>query len=172
MYNYLKGAKFYYESKNKDLLPQDFKFMWAWWHNSQTILLGESLVNRHMATSFNHFPNFFKAENAYFELNDNLLIIGLGLLCRHYIYTKLLEESWQNIYISRMDFLAHAQQLYDEALKKYYPFFQHYNWHCKKYILEHYTKEELCSWTSIHELREKYLETMPYLDDKFDYLFD
>jgi hypothetical protein len=88
------------------------------------------------------FANIFRKDLAYGELNDNLLIIGTGILCKMHVYTNLMNEYAQDLEfyqccehliprdlvgIDKLEFYTKSWELYKDSLTKYYPFFSHYN---------------------------------------------
>lgn len=142
-YNNLLLCKFYYESENKNLLPNKFKNLWENWHSNQ-LCYGSSEKDMHYYPN-RYVINLIRKDAAYGELNDNILIIGLNILCKMYIYTNLYYDYLPDFYVSKVEFYTKAWEYYKESLQKYYPFFHHYNWFCKLYILEHATKTHYLS---------------------------
>jgi hypothetical protein len=108
---------------------------WNIWHKSQ--LPGWKLQSYEDKWNSTNSIRNLRASDVYFELNDNLLIIGAGILCKNYVYTKMLEfYGPDKMMMNKVDFYTKAWELYQEALQKYYPFFHHYNWHVKLALLE------------------------------------
>ena len=132
-YNFLSICKLYYESDNKSLLPEKMESYWKIWHNSQ---ISSTLFRLQVLLDSDRSILNIRASNVYFEANDNLLIIGAGILCKHYVYENMLKFYEANKTISRVVFFTKAWEFYQEALQKYYPFFHHYNWHVKLALLE------------------------------------
>lgn len=106
---------------------------WKIWHNSQ---ISSTLFRLQVLLDSDRSILNIRASNVYFEANDNLLIIGAGILCKHYVYENMLKFYEANKTISRVVFFTKAWEFYQEALQKYYPFFHHYNWHVKLALLE------------------------------------
>lgn len=141
-YNKLSLCKFYYESKNKDLLPNKFKNLWEKWHLEQIGFLKDYI--KHIENKPNSYiNNFFREEIAYAELNDNILIIGAGILCKVSMYINLYNDYHLNLNINKVEFFTKGWEYYQEALQKYYPFFHHYNWFCKLYDLNNFTESDI-----------------------------
>jgi hypothetical protein len=80
-----------------------------------------------------YIHNFLREDVVYGELNDNMLIIGAGILCKVYMFEKLYNDyyhffSWPYHDITNKTvFYTLAWKYYQEALQKYYPLFHHYN---------------------------------------------
>lgn len=59
----------------------------------------------------------------YHEANDNLLIIGLNILCKCYVYTGLYAIYGDFTEVSRFEFFSKADSLYKGSLDKYSRFY-------------------------------------------------
>jgi hypothetical protein len=87
-----------------------------------------------------YITGLFGDKAAYHEANDNLLIIGLTILCMHHVYTGLYTlYGDSSTEVSRFEFYSKADSLYKESLELYSTFFDHYNKHCTEYKLNHNT---------------------------------
>jgi hypothetical protein len=161
-YNELSICKFYYENKTKDLLPNKFKNLWENWHLSQVspIETYEALLKEFPKQSI---KNFLREDAVYAELNDNMLIIGSGILCKAYIYQNLFDSYNADFFKTKVQFFTKAWELYQEALQKYYPFFHHYNWFCKLYKLDHHSKFDILRDYKEIVFVEKQIASLPPL---------
>lgn len=168
-YNKLMLCKFYYENKNKDLLPNKFKDFWKEWQLAQvSIQLGSDLeIIKIKSNSF--IKNFFKEDLAYGELNDNILIIGAGILCKVYIYANLHNNYYPDLNTSKVEFFTKGWEYYQEALQKYYFFFHHYNWFCKLYSLNNFTKSDILIEILNDDICQKRVTSIPPL---YKYILD
>lgn len=168
VYDALLASKIYYESEDKTLLPYKFKNLWMLWHKDQIGL--QDILNNMKISPENSLINFFKKDVAYNELNDNILIVGLGILCKYHIYTNLYNEfGMKGLDLSKLEFYTKAWEYYQEAIQKYYPFFHHYNWFCKLYILERYSESDILDQLASNNNYEKRLSSVPPL---FEYILN
>jgi len=172
-YNKLLICKYYYENKDKDSLPDIFKNFWERWHNFQ--------INIHFRVNFecekylesrpySCIQNFFRKDVVYGELNDNILIIGAGILCKIYIYTNMYDNYHSNLNVSKVEFFTKGWAYYQEALQKYYPFFHHYNWFCKLYQLKNSTEFDI--FKNIYNdlrVKEKVASIPPLFEDVLEW---
>lgn len=167
-YNNYSLCKFYYESENKDLLHNKFKDLWENWHLSQILSVDQykELLKNYPDC---HIINFLRKDLVYAELNDNILIIGAGILCKVYMYTKLSNDYSPDFNESKVKFFTKAWEYYEEALQKYYPFFHHYNWFNKLYLLENSTKYDIYSKIYENQCLEKGVASIPPL---YEYILD
>lgn len=146
-YNFMLGAKYYYDNQDK-VLPKKFHDLWQSWYMSQS---GIDTLKKILPVEAEDYKNinfhyyFIEFKDSYGELLDNMLIVGAGILCKIYIYENILKLSNEDLSYPDCDITPF--QLYNkiwefhrESLEKYYPFFDHYSWNCKLYVLEHYTK--------------------------------
>lgn len=147
-YNKYILCKFYYENDNKDSLPSIFKSFWREWHLSQIASPDRYLELMRKNPNF-YISNFIKEDVAYRELNDNILIIGVGILCKVYIYANLYTDYNPDFNVSKVKFYTKAWEYYIESICHYSSFFKHYNWYCKLYELEHFTKSNI--WYKLWE---------------------
>lgn len=145
-YDRLIACKIYYESPDKTILPGKFKNIWVNWHSSQCgWKTPEDCLKLLIKKPTRYYPNFYKGDIVYKELYDNILIVGLDLLCRYHIYTHLNNLYIQDPDISKFELFNKGWEYYEEAETKYYPFFHHYQWYSKLYYLDKYSESELLS---------------------------
>lgn len=162
-YDILRLCKIYYETDNKSILPKKMELYYNTWHASQ---IKETLdVYKTLLDSDLSIRNI-RSSNVYLELNDNLLIIGAGILCKDYVYTNMSDFYNADKMISRVVFYTKAWEFYQEALQKYYPFFHHYNWHVKLALLEG-NKADILSEIKCMQRLESGVKSMPPLNEKF-----
>jgi hypothetical protein len=136
-YNILVTTKLYNESLFKFILPSEFKQI------SDGLFYVQSNTEKiHAISRFNsdkYLYNFLNKKSVNHELYDNILIAGLDILCIDYVFTKLMSYYSSNLVegINSIDFYIKGWEFYQESLQKYYPFFDHYNWNCKLFQLDH-----------------------------------
>lgn len=170
-YDSLMACKIYYESADKTILPDKFKSIWIDWHsmqchvpNSSGLKPADACLNLLLKKPTWYYPNFYKEDIAYKELYDNILIVGLDLLCKHYMYTHLYNLNIQNPDINKLEFFIKGWEYYKEAKTKYYPFFNHYQWYCKLYPLDKYSEPQLIRNLDWSILQSKRIDSIPPLD--------
>lgn len=120
-----------------------------------------------------YITNYCKKEVVYGELNDNILIVGLSLACRIYIYDQLInyvgadlpENPLKNVKLE--DIHNKYWDLYKEAQQKYYMFFDHYAWHCKLFSIENLTKEGLEDEVKWLKTFTEKINKLPSIDENY-----
>lgn len=176
-YNSMFAAKYYYDNKDSSLLPNKFKELWNAWHLSQAHAF-EHPINKYFlgpmeaedySGAYNF--NFFKPENAYAELLDNILIVGTGILCKIYTYESTLkfynqDMKYPDFNMKIFQFYEKIWEFHKESLQKYYPFFDHYHWNNKIYFLEYATKNGILNCNVDGFTPPKLLEYMVELPHK------
>lgn len=174
-YNQLTAAKYYYEHKNDKNLPDAFHKTWLSWYVPRAFPLVKwdelDIINSRNKI---HFSNLINKELAYGELNDNLLIVGLSLSCRIYIYEKLLNfvgtGSAENPYKDVSPWEIHLKywELYKEYQDKYYMFFQHYQWHTKLHNVDNLTKEGLEHFIKGYKAHYEDIKSLPPIESDYE----
>ena len=179
IYNELSAAKYYYEHKNKEILHPIFESLWYKWHMSQVNIDGPTYYEWARDINYN---NFYKKEVVYGELNDNLLILGLTILCKIDIFQKLYNEYGieldeahaRDCYdgisdlrdANKFEIYSKSWEYYQECLKRYYPFFDHYNWYCKLFSIDEVSKGNIIYNLSQQKIFMNKVLTVPPLSEE------
>nr|QCW06893.1 hypothetical protein [Drechslerella brochopaga] len=128
-YNVLRSCKIYVESDDKKNLPPVFKALWQYWRAHQFIYNDKD-------DSRWYTDNYAKNSNLLVsELYDNLLVIGINILTKSYVYTKLIKHSYSFQIENNIELDIIIKEFTKEARQKYYPFFDFYDWNCKLWKL-------------------------------------
>ena len=138
-------ARIYHDSVLKNLYKNELKYkdLWDSWHKSQAnIQYAEFSLNKPSIDLDNkqHIINMFHAKNAYYEVNDNLLIVGAGILSKDYILERLTYLYKSDPNLSKLEFYTKVWEYQEESIKKFSKFYDFYNDLCHKYMLNHYDK--------------------------------
>lgn len=96
-----------------------------------------------MLNSNKYIIDSLSDETIYFELNDNLLIIGLTILCQHIIYKELIDTYGKQSIVDRYIFYEKAENIYPKAFSEYSKFFDHYDKYTLEYLLKTTTLDDI-----------------------------
>jgi len=173
IYNLLVTSKKYDESMFKFIFPSDFKKISDYWILTQSngyLFNANTIISD---KSEKYVYNFLDKKLVNHELYDNILILGISILCRDYVLTKLTNYYSLNLVegINNVDFYIKAWEFYNESLQIYYPFIHHYNWYVKLFQLEHISKQDLLHLSAFRMKLNNYASSLPSLD-KNRYIFD
>lgn len=152
--------RIYYDSILKNLSESKYKNLWDSWQKSQTSLPYAEYMLKSGSEPYKegvHIVNMFDEKKAYFEVNDNILIIGAGILCKDYIITRLENLHSSDPNLSKLEFYAKAWEYHQESIQVFSKFFNHYNDLCQKYMLKYYDKNSLEGAIKANEEYKKFL---------------
>lgn len=165
-YNFLTLCKVYYDALDKSELPDKLEYYWNQWRSSQIGSYDLSYHEKKLISSTGYIHNFFNEDVSNFELNDNLLIIGVSILCKDYVITNLTEWMSDNETLcSKVAFYKQAWLYYEESLVKYKQFYDHYNHYVNKLKLDKYTLDDLKTEIERNKLLSAKLASMPPLEE-------
>lgn len=178
-YNGFMAAKLYYEneiSEDKKDLANEFKKAWDRFYVCNTFYL---LKNYSKLINYDqHVPNMLRKDLVYKEIVDNILIVGSSILSLIYVHDNLCRDFIgpdNNIFdipsIDNIDFFDKVWNYYDQSTLKYYALFDTYNWHCKLYMLNEYSRDEILNndyYNYYHSVHDRYCgyENRPAILDR------
>lgn len=168
-YNGFMAAKLYYEneiSEDKKYLPNEFKKAWDRFYlcNTSHILKNHNLLMSY--DDYEHIPNFLRKDLAYKEILYNILIVGSTILSLIYVHDNVYKDFFgpdNNMFdmqcTNDTDFFNKVWSHYEQSILKYYALFDIYNWHCKLYMLNEHSRNEILNYdyyNYYHSARDRY----------------